>query len=179
MTDRDLLRKSAASAPLNESAKHPAWAKHPAEPKPLLSADASVTAKLPASSYKRSKDGRKARGRWAEQLAEDYLKKQGYKIVERNWRCRTGELDLIAMQGNILVIVEVRSRSAQSAAFGTPAESITPRKIKQVRDTAAVYLHRTSQIEAKIRFDMIGIVMRSNGDSEFISESLEHIVAAF
>ncbi|RCX21324.1 uncharacterized protein (TIGR00252 family) [Fontibacillus phaseoli] len=160
MTDHD-LRKSAASARFNESVKDPACANPP------------------ASSNKRPKDGRKARGRWAEQVAEDYLKSQGYKIVERNWRCRTGELDLIAMQGDIIVIVEVRSRSAHSAAFGTPAESITPRKIKQVRDTAAVYLHLTSKLDAKIRFDMIGIVMRSHGDSEFFSESLEHIVAAF
>lgn len=120
-------------------------------------------------------DRRKARGQRAEQLAADYLEGLGYRIVERNWRCRTGELDLIAWQGDILVIVEVRSRSSRTEGFGTPAESVTPRKIKQVRDTAAVYLHHSSKSNAPIRFDMIGIVLRPDGEAE----SLDHVVAAF
>lgn len=119
-------------------------------------------------------DGRKDRGRKAEQAACEYLLKQGFTIVERNWRCRTGEIDIIASKGKLLIIVEVRSRSQQAAAFGTPAESVTPRKIKQVRDTAAVYLHRTGQSTANIRFDVIAVTF---GREEEMT--LEHIEAAF
>ncbi|MDN4066824.1 YraN family protein [Paenibacillus vini] len=124
---------------------------------------------------KRPADRRKALGQRAEQLAADYLTGLGYIIQERNWRCRTGELDLIAWQGDILVIVEVRSRSSRTNGFGTPAESVTPRKIKQVRDTAAVYLHHNSKSNAPIRFDMIGIVLTPDGEAE----SLNHVIAAF
>jgi putative endonuclease len=119
-------------------------------------------------------DVRKELGRKAEQAACEHLLKQGFAIVERNWRCRTGEIDIIASNGKLLIIVEVRSRSQQAAAFGTPAESVTPRKIKQVRDTAAVYLHRTGQSAANIRFDVVAVTFGSG--EGFV---LEHIQAAF
>nr|WP_232729966.1 YraN family protein [Paenibacillus phocaensis] len=117
---------------------------------------------------------RKDRGRKAEQVACEHLLSQGFILLEQNWRCRTGEIDIIARQGNTLVIVEVRSRSQQAAAFGTPAESITARKIKQVRDTAAVYLHRTGQSDANIRFDVIAVTFGRDMET-----TLEHIEAAF
>lgn len=122
----------------------------------------------------KQKDRRKERGQRAEQLACDYLIEQGYVIRERNWRCRSGEIDLIAACGELTVIIEVRSRSRGAAAFGTPAESITARKIKQVRDTAAVYLHQTGKPDAHVRFDVVAVNF-GYGD-EF---SLEHIQAAF
>lgn len=122
----------------------------------------------------RRTDDRKDRGRKAEQAACEHLLSHGYTVVERNWRCRTGEIDIIARQGNTLVIVEVRSRSQQAAAFGTPAESITARKIKQVRDTAAVYFHRTGLSDANIRFDVVAVTF--GRDEEL---TLEHIQAAF
>ncbi|MGZ7440591.1 YraN family protein [Paenibacillus sp. TH7-28] len=119
-------------------------------------------------------DDRKARGREAEQAANDYLTALGYTILKRNWRCRSGELDLIAKDGDTIVIVEVRSRSHRAAAFGTPAESITPRKIKQVRDTAAVYFHQTGQTLANVRFDVIAVTY-SPGEQP----KVEHIKNAF
>ncbi|MBW4839784.1 MAG: YraN family protein [Paenibacillaceae bacterium] len=122
----------------------------------------------------RRTDDRKDRGRKAEQAACEHLLSHGYTVVERNWRCRTGEIDIIARQGNTLVIVEVRSRSQQAAAFGTPAESITARKIKQVRDTTAVYLHRTGLSDANIRFDVVAVTFGRDEELE-----LEHIQAAF
>ncbi|MNN32277.1 hypothetical protein D3C81_1459960 [compost metagenome] len=128
------------------------------------------------SSHKRiDMDQRKARGSIAEQIAVDYLIQQGYKVLERNWRCRSGEIDIVAATGPIIVIVEVRSRGKHSLTFGSPMESITPRKIKQVRDTAVVYLHRISKTDARIRFDVIGIVMNSDATVD----SLDHIIDAF
>lgn len=122
-----------------------------------------------------SKDERKLRGRQAEEHAAQYLLQEGYLIVERNWRCRSGELDIIAEQNGMLVIVEVRSRSSRSMGFGAPAESMTPRKIRQVRDTAAVYLHRHGASTSNVRFDLIGIVL----GPDLQVESLEHYIASF
>ncbi|MEJ3717550.1 YraN family protein [Paenibacillus polymyxa] len=103
----------------------------------------------------RSKDQRKAKGAMGEEAAALFLENLGYRILERNWRCRSGEIDLIAKQEHILVFIEVRSRS--SSKYGTPAESVTPRKITQVRQTAAVYLHMNGMGDAPIRFDMISV----------------------
>lgn len=121
------------------------------------------------------KDQRKTRGDLAEQLATQYLTDQGYTILERKWRCSSGEIDIVAHLGDTFVIVEVRSRSVNSLLYGSPMESITARKIKQVRDTATVYLHRTSKSNARIRFDVIGIILNSDGSAERI----DHIMEAF
>lgn len=119
-------------------------------------------------------DERKERGRHAERAAAEYLLSLDYTIVERNWRCRSGEIDLIARQGNWIIIVEVRSRSSRAAGYGTAVEAVTPRKIAQVRSTAAVYLHQTGQSDAHVRFDVIAITFDRTGKVE-----LEHIPAAF
>ncbi|MEF2965239.1 YraN family protein [Paenibacillus sp. M1] len=119
-------------------------------------------------------DGRKELGRKAEQAACDYLQAQGYTLLERNWSCRSGEIDLIAFCEDTIVIVEVRSRSRKAAAFGTPEESVTARKIKQVRDTAAVYLHLSGQSEANVRFDVIAVTYGAAGELD-----INHIEAAF
>jgi putative endonuclease len=96
---------------------------------------------------------RQARGKEAEQRAVDYLCGCGYRIVERNFRCKLGELDIVALDGDTLVFVEVRSR--QSARFGTALESVSPAKQRQVARVAQVYL--TKHGPRLCRFDVIGI----------------------
>jgi len=128
----------------------------------------------PSGKRVRPMDGRKARGRLAEEAGARYLQEQGYLLLERNWRCRSGEIDIIASKAGVIVIVEVRSRSQHIEQYGTPAESVTPRKIKQIRETAAVYLHRTHQYNEQVRFDVLAVQMR--GDETI---SIEHIPAAF
>ncbi|MFK4301422.1 MULTISPECIES: YraN family protein [unclassified Paenibacillus] len=119
-----------------------------------------------------SKDQRKAKGALGEQAAASFLENLGYRIIERNWRCRSGEMDLIASREDILVFIEVRSRS--SSNYGTPAESITARKITQVRQTAAVYLHMNGIGDVPIRFDMISV--RLIDETAVVTE---HIIEAF
>ncbi|WP_019638095.1 YraN family protein [Paenibacillus fonticola] len=121
-----------------------------------------------------SMDMRKARGRLAEEAGARYLQEQGYVLVERNWRCRSGEIDIIAKKDGVVVILEVRSRSKQHEQFGTPAESVTPRKVKQIRETAAVYLQQTNQFNEAIRFDVLAVNMEKD---KIIA--IEHIFAAF
>lgn len=119
-------------------------------------------------------DGRKAKGQLAEQAAADYLSAHGYEIVERNWRCRSGEIDIIALLDDVIVIVEVRSRSSYASSFGTPSESITSRKMKQVRDTASVYLHSVRKSNASVQFDVVAVTFDRDE-----TLTLEHIIAAF
>ncbi|OMF51351.1 YraN family protein [Paenibacillus peoriae] len=118
------------------------------------------------------KDQRKAKGAMGEEAAALFLENLGYRIIERNWRCRSGEIDLIAKQEHILVFIEVRSRS--SSKYGTPAESVTARKIAQVRQTAAVYLHMNGIGEAPIRFDMISAQLT---DEKAVVT--DHLIGAF
>lgn len=119
-------------------------------------------------------DERKARGQRAETLAAEYLLAQGYSILSANWRCRSGELDLIAEQDGGIVIIEVRSRSSHALSYGLPSESITPRKIRKVRATAAVYLQQSGKLTAPVRFDVITVLFQADAEPK-----LEHIEAAF
>ncbi|GAB6931522.1 YraN family protein [Paenibacillus sp. JCM 10914] len=120
------------------------------------------------------KDNRKLKGALAETAAVAKLIDEGYRVLERNWRCRTGELDIIADQAGILVFIEVRSRTG-TASFGTPSESVDARKILQVRQTAEQYMYRKRCKYTQIRFDVIAVML--NGDMTVFS--IEHIQDAF
>lgn len=91
-------------------------------------------------------------GKFAENSAESLLKSAGLTIVERNWRCRHGEIDLIARDGSTLVFVEVRSR--KRADFGSAAESITASKQRRVIAAARLYLATLKTMPA-CRFDVV------------------------
>ena len=84
-------------------------------------------------------------GVWAENLASQYLVKWGYQIIERNWRCRFGELDIVAIKGKIIHFVEVKAR--RSRRFGTGAEALTFTKINRLQAAIVGYLGgQTSQL---------------------------------
>ncbi|OCT13832.1 YraN family protein [Paenibacillus pectinilyticus] len=102
------------------------------------------------------KDDRKMLGQQGEEWAASYLLKQDYLIVERNWRCRSGEIDIIAEKENKLIFVEVRTRRP-SSRFGTAKESVDYRKQLKVRETAQYYLHRFHKYEQSIQFDVITV----------------------
>ncbi|PYE52217.1 YraN family protein [Paenibacillus barcinonensis] len=117
---------------------------------------------------------RQQKGRIGEEEACRWLEQRQYQILQRNWRCRSGEVDIIASHGDLLIFVEVRSRSSQ-AVFGTAQESVDQRKMQQVRSTAAVYIQMTGEHACQIRFDVIAVTMRSTG--EIIS--VNHVENAF
>ena len=94
-----------------------------------------------------------------ESMAVQYLTEAGYHILERNFRCRTGEIDIIAKDGAYLVFVEVKTRS--TLAFGDPLEAIDRRKVKKYRKMAEEYIIRSRLFDKDVRFDAVGIV----GDS--------------
>lgn len=100
-----------------------------------------------------------ALGRDGEDIAAAHLAAQGWLIIERNWRCPAGELDIVAWDEDeqTLVFVEVKSRS--SVAFGQPIEAITWRKLAKLRELASLWL-RTSEIRARaIRVDAVGVLI--------------------
>lgn len=90
-----------------------------------------------------------------EELACEFLKKQGYKILERNFRIRGGEIDIVAMDKNYLVFVEVKTR--YSYEFGLPSESMTPWKIKHLLKTAKFYLQKINWGDGPYRLDFISV----------------------
>lgn len=120
------------------------------------------------------KDSRKQKGAAAEELAAAALIEKGYRVLDRNWRCRFGELDIVAETGETLVVIEVRSRSG-TTSFGTPSESVNARKVMQVRNTAEQYVHHKRYYERPIRFDVISIILRP----DLTPVSMDHIENAF
>jgi len=96
-------------------------------------------------------------GAWGEQLAVDYLIAHGMRIVDRNWRCREGELDIIAAETatGCLVFVEVKTRSGDG--FGGLAEAVPVGKVRRLRRLAAVWLSRQDQRWTALRIDVIGV----------------------
>lgn len=95
-------------------------------------------------------------GGWGEDTAEKYLKRKGYTIIERNFRCRPGEIDIIAMDGTELVFVEVKTR--RNLNFGLPCESVTAAKIKHLKRAAAYYASICPVRHRSIRVDVIEIL---------------------
>jgi putative endonuclease len=120
------------------------------------------------------KDRRKALGAMGEGFAADFIEREGYRILERNWRCKTGEIDLIADLNGELVFLEVRTRTVPGR-FGVAAESVDWRKCKQVRETALYYMHSHGWHERKTRFDVIAVELNRN--EELVR--IEHLRAAF
>lgn len=118
-------------------------------------------------------DGRQLLGRWGEKVAAHFLEAKGYVIVERNWRTGRGEIDLVAQQGPTLVFVEVKTRRGQN--YGTPEESITPRKQEKLLELVQTYLADHNLGEQEWRIDVVAIELDKQGKlirCEHIPEAL-------
>ncbi len=99
-------------------------------------------------------------GEKGESLAVWYLKKNGYKILEQNYRTKLGEIDIIAREKKTLVFVEVKTR--RSLRYGSPKWAVTPKKQRTISMVALSYLKATHQTDARARFDVVAII--SNQD---------------
>ena len=116
-------------------------------------------------------DTRKVLGARGEDLAVKYLKKKGYKVIERNYRCQWGEIDLVARQGDTLVFVEIKSRS--SHGFGLPQEAVDRFKQDKLIEVARAYLaERRLTEDITMRFDVVAVQLTSSGpDIELIQDA--------
>jgi len=97
-------------------------------------------------------------GKKGESIAVGYLKKQGYKIIEQNYRSKAGEIDIIAREKKTLVFVEVKTR--RSTSYGSPKWAVTLKKQKAISMAALYYLKMTNQTNADARFDVVSILVR-------------------
>ena len=109
-------------------------------------------------------------GEKGEQLAVDYLLKEGYTVISTNWRKHKFELDIIAQQGEELVVVEVKTRS--TAYFGEPEEAVTITKKKHLIEGANCYIE-INEIDLECRFDVISIILNDK------TKKINHFKAAF
>lgn len=113
----------------------------------------------------------RAKGLHIEKLAADYLQQQHFNIYKRNFQCRYGEIDLIALRDDLLIFVEVRYR--KNKAFGGALASIDQKKQQRILHTAAEFLHQEPKLNSKdIRFDVIAV----EGEH---ADNIEWIQAAF
>jgi putative endonuclease len=102
-----------------------------------------------------SDHGKQVLGKEGERVAEQYLKNKGYKLVERNYRCSVGELDLIVLDRRVVVFVEVKTRTGQG--FGSPLEAVEFRKQKKMIQAAQYFLSEKKLHQRDARFDVVGI----------------------
>lgn len=101
-------------------------------------------------------------GQRGEQLAAEKLIASGYEVIERNYRCAEGEIDLVARRGEVWVFVEVRTRRGR--AFGTPEESITARKKTRLIAAAQSYLQAHNVVDADWRIDVVAVELSAKGE---------------
>ena len=102
---------------------------------------------------------RRALGMLGERKAARFLRRHGLRILQRNWRCKMGELDIIARDGDILVFVEVRSSSRGYA--GGPTYTVGPQKQRKIIALAQAWLLRHPELGGSVRFDVVGVTRRS------------------
>jgi putative endonuclease len=114
---------------------------------------------------------RKSIGIQGEEIAAEYLKGQRYRVIETNFRCRCGEIDIVARDGNTLVFVEVKTR--RTSSYGPPQLSVTQFKQRQISKAALTYLTKSRLTEMNARFDVISIVL--TGERSVV----DHIKNAF
>jgi putative endonuclease len=111
-------------------------------------------------------------GRRGEDLAAEYLADTGLVLLSRNWRCRDGEVDIVATDGERLVICEVKTRSG--TGYGEPSEGVTPAKAARIRRVAAAWLRTYRVGWAEVRFDIVAVLCPPEGPV-----TVEHLRGAF
>jgi putative endonuclease len=108
-------------------------------------------------------------GRYGEDVACDYLERHSFKIVDRNWRCSSGELDIIALSGSTLVFVEVKTRSFGQSAF----EAIDRNKLRRLRQLAGLWCQTNRPTAQDIRIDAVSVLVRAG------NVTIEHLESVF
>jgi putative endonuclease len=108
-------------------------------------------------------------GHAGEAAALAYLKEQGFRILARDWRSRIGQIDIVAEDGETLVLIEVKAR--RGIGFGRPEEAVDERKQRKLRMLLEVYRGQTHRLKQPCRIDVIGLLM----DSDLKVTSVEHI----
>lgn len=131
---------------------------------------------LSKNSYKKENVTAVSTGMLGEEAAVKALKKHKYKIIERNYRTKMGEIDIIAKDGEYTVFVEVRLRKTND--FGSPADSINQRKQQKIIKTAQIYAVKNDIYDTPMRFDAVLINAETDGE-KLVNEEIQIIKNAF
>ncbi|WP_093883911.1 YraN family protein [Syntrophus gentianae] len=111
-------------------------------------------------------------GKIGEEMAAAYLEAAGYRILERNYRCPFGEIDIIAQEGDTLVFVEVKSRRSEN--YGLPQLAVGPEKQRRISKISLFYLQSHRLEPSDVRFDVVAILLRPKNPSiELIKDAFE------
>lgn len=124
---------------------------------------------------KKTSSPRQSLGRLGERLAAAKLEERGYRILERNFRCRSGEIDLVAEEGPDLVFVEVKTR--RGTARGLPEEAVGRRKASKLQEVACSYLDLHQLPDCSWRIDVVAVQFSAMGKLEEI-RIYQHAIAA-
>ena len=116
----------------------------------------------------------KVLGAFGESLATEYLTEYGYRVLERNFSCRTGEIDIIAMQEDAVVFIEVKTRSSEK--YGLPSEAVSITKQGRMVKTALYYLQKNRLLDYMCRFDVIEIIVdeENNNHINLIKDAFQY-----
>ena len=115
-----------------------------------------------------SATARQALGQYGEKLAERHLRAQGMVVLDRNWRCTEGEIDLVLRDGDVLVACEVKTRS--SLECGTPHEAVDDTKLERLRRLVLLWAHAHEVAPPDVRVDLVAVLRPLRGPS-----TLEHV----
>jgi len=99
-------------------------------------------------------------GKIGEKLAVKYLEQNNYKIIKQNFRCKQGEIDIIALDKGEIVFIEIKARA--SLKYGLPSESVTKYKLKHIYKTAEYYLYSRNLLNENTRIDVIEVYIKNN-----------------
>lgn len=111
-------------------------------------------------------EGNRQPGNLGEQIAAEFLERKGYKILARQWRCKLGEIDIVAEQGKTLVVVEVKTR--RGGWYGPPELAINPQKSRRLMRLAEFYQSQTRAFDRPIRVDVIAIELGREGTDAIV-----------
>jgi putative endonuclease len=111
-------------------------------------------------------------GAYGERVALSLLTGQGMVLLDRNWRCPSGELDIVLRDGPIVVFCEVKTR--RSRRFGAPIEAVDPAKVRRLRRAAAQWLATSGERPTEVRFDVVSVLPQRRGAAR-----VDHLKSAF
>ena len=118
-----------------------------------------------AGGGRRPDRGTRGLGTYGERLAVRYLRELGMDVVDRNWRCEQGEVDIVALDGGCVVMCEVKTR--RGTGYGDPVEAVVPRKVARLRRLTGAWLAAHPEHSGRpVRIDVVGVLARASGPVE-------------
>ena len=121
----------------------------------------TTTPTTPSGTPASGAERRRALGRFGETYAARHLVQRGLVLLDRNWRCEAGEIDLVLREGRVLVVCEVKTRS--STAFGSPVEGVSEQKAERLRRLADRWLEEHGLRPPEVRLDVVGVLVPRGG----------------